>query len=53
MPKNIAAIKKIFDNAGSDYEYKQGYFDQITGGFVLIHKGHNHSDSFNYEISVR
>jgi hypothetical protein len=35
-----------------DGDYEQVYFDQITGGSVLVHPGHNRGKSFGSELFV-
>jgi hypothetical protein len=47
---SIPTNKEIFDNAG--ILYSRAYFDFATGGFVLIHRGHNRGESFTSELLV-
>ncbi|MDG2989795.1 hypothetical protein L3556_02415 [Candidatus Synechococcus calcipolaris G9] len=46
----IAQKRFAYEAAGSEYE--KHYFDEQTGGYVLIHEGHNRSASFESEVFV-
>lgn len=51
MPNiKIDQNKKIFDDAEPQYE--KAYFDNSTGGYVLVHNGHNRGESYNSEKFV-
>ncbi len=44
MPSNyIEQSRELYDNYS--FEYEQHYFDENTGGFVLIHRNHNTTPS--------
>jgi Contact-dependent growth inhibition CdiA C-terminal domain len=42
--------REIFDNSAPEYEHI--YFDDATGGFVLVHEEHNRGESFDSELFV-
>ncbi|MDS3860053.1 hypothetical protein RIF25_04445 [Thermosynechococcaceae cyanobacterium BACA0444] len=42
---NINQNRRKYQAAGLEYE--KHYFDEQTGGYVLIHEGHNRGDDFN------
>jgi hypothetical protein len=42
-PDYIQKSRNFYNSAGGDYQ--QYYFDEETGGFVLIHQSHNTTDS--------
>ncbi|MBA3924025.1 MAG: hypothetical protein H0X31_20945 [Nostocaceae cyanobacterium] len=42
--------RNLYENA--DLEYQRCYFDEITGGFILIHHNHNLSDSESFVAEV-
>jgi Contact-dependent growth inhibition CdiA C-terminal domain len=46
----VRESREIFDN--SEPEYNRTYFDEATGGFVLVHEGHNRGESFDSELFV-
>jgi hypothetical protein len=50
MPDKVAKSKEIFDNV--EPEYERYYFDESTGGFVLVHERHNRGESFDSELFV-
>lgn len=52
-PEYIQQSKAIYENA--EPEYRRYYFDEVAGGFVLIHQDHNlnHSESFVAEVLAK
>ncbi len=46
----IAQNRIAYETAGPKYE--KHYFDERTGGYVLIHAGHNRGESFASEVFV-
>ncbi|MDS3861076.1 hypothetical protein RIF25_09690 [Thermosynechococcaceae cyanobacterium BACA0444] len=46
----IAQNRIAYKAAGPEYE--RHYFDEQTGGYVLIHEGHNRSDDFASELFI-
>lgn len=40
---NIEKNREVYNNAGQEYE--RYYFDEISGGFILIHQNHNLTES--------
>ena len=52
-PEYIQQSKAIYENA--EPEYCRYYFDEVAGGFVLIHQDHNlnHSESFVAEVLAK
>jgi len=50
MSNKVAKSKEVFNN--TEPEYDRYYFDESTGGFVLVHKGHNRGESFDSELFV-
>jgi hypothetical protein len=40
---NIEESRKVYNSVGEEYE--RYYFDEVTGGFVLIHQDHNTTNS--------
>lgn len=49
-PEYIQQSKAIYENA--EPEYQRSYFDEVTGGFVLIHQQHNLNDSESFVAEV-
>lgn len=49
-PEYIQQSKAIYENA--ELEYQRSYFDDVTGGFVLIHQEHNLNDSESFVAEV-
>jgi Contact-dependent growth inhibition CdiA C-terminal domain len=52
-PEYIQQSKAIYENA--EPEYRRYYFDEVAGGFVLIHHDHNlnNSESFVAEVLAK
>lgn len=52
-PEYIQQSKAIYENA--EPEYRRSYFDEVAGGFVLIHQQHNlnNSESFVAEVLAK
>ncbi len=52
-PEYIQQSKAIYENA--KLEYQRSYFDEVAGGFVLIHQQHNlnNSESFVAEVLAK
>jgi len=51
MPdRQVSTNKEVFDKA--EPEYERIYFDQTTGGFVLLHTGHNRGESLESELFI-
>ncbi len=52
-PEYIQQSKGIYENA--EPEYRRSYFDEVAGGFVLIHQDHNlnNSESFVAEVLAK
>ncbi|MDQ2098622.1 MAG: hypothetical protein QQW96_13350 [Tychonema bourrellyi B0820] len=52
-PEYIQQSKGIYENA--EPEYRRSYFDEVAGGFVLIHQQHNlnNSESFVAEVLAK
>jgi Contact-dependent growth inhibition CdiA C-terminal domain len=52
-PEYIQQSKAIYENA--EPEYRRYYFDEVAGGFVLIHQDHNlnNSESFVAEVLAK
>ena len=52
-PEYIQQSKAIYENA--ELEYQRSYFDEVAGGFVLIHQQHNlnNSESFVAEVLAK
>lgn len=52
-PEYIQQSKAIYESAAP--EYRRSYFDDVTGGFVLIHQEHNlnNSESFVAEVLAK
>jgi Contact-dependent growth inhibition CdiA C-terminal domain len=52
-PEYIQQSKAIYKNA--ELEYQRSYFDEVAGGFVLIHQQHNlnNSESFVAEVLAK
>ncbi|NJK74122.1 MAG: hypothetical protein HC849_18400 [Oscillatoriales cyanobacterium RU_3_3] len=52
-PEYIQQSKAIYENA--EPEYRRYYFDEVAGGFVLIHQDHNlnYSESFVSEVLAK
>lgn len=48
---DIITQNRIAYEAASD-EYEKHYFDNQTGGYVLIHQGHNRGESFASEVFI-
>jgi Contact-dependent growth inhibition CdiA C-terminal domain len=46
----VRESRGVYDNAKPEYD--RTYFDKATGGFVLVHKGHNRGESFASELFV-
>ncbi len=46
----ITQNRIAYETAGTEYE--KYYFDEQTGGYVLIHQGHNRGESFTSEVFV-
>jgi Contact-dependent growth inhibition CdiA C-terminal domain len=46
----VRKSQEIFDN--SEPKYDRTYFDEATGGFVLVHEGHNRGESFISELFI-
>lgn len=46
----IAQNRIAYEAAGLEYE--KHFFDEQTGGYVLIHQGHNRNESFASEVFV-
>jgi hypothetical protein len=46
----IETSRAIYENA--EPEYQRYYFDEIAGGFVLIHQQHNLNDSESFVAEV-
>jgi hypothetical protein len=42
-PEYIEESRQIYENA--EPEYRRSYFDEVAGGFVLIHQEHNLNNS--------
>jgi hypothetical protein len=49
-PEYIRQSKAIYENA--EPEYRRYYFDEVAGGFVLIHQQHNLNDSESFVAEV-
>ena len=49
-PEYIQQSKAIYENA--EPEYQRSYFDEVAGGFVLIHQQHNLNDSESFVAEV-
>ena len=49
-PEYIQQSKAIYENA--ELEYQRSYFDEVAGGFVLIHQQHNLNDSESFVAEV-
>ncbi len=49
-PEYIQQSKGIYENA--EPEYRRSYFDEVAGGFVLIHQQHNLNDSESFVAEV-
>ncbi len=49
-PEYIQQSKAIYENA--EPEYRRYYFDEVAGGFVLIHQQHNLNDSESFVAEV-
>lgn len=49
-PEYIQQSKGIYENA--EPEYRRSYFDEVGGGFVLIHQQHNLNDSESFVAEV-
>jgi Contact-dependent growth inhibition CdiA C-terminal domain len=49
-PEYIQQSKAIYENA--EPEYQRYYFDEVAGGFVLIHQQHNLNNSENFVAEV-
>ncbi|AFY60196.1 hypothetical protein [Synechococcus sp. PCC 6312] len=47
---SINQKRQQYEAAGLEYE--KYYFDERTGGYVLIHQGHNRNEGFESEVSV-
>jgi len=52
-PEYIEQSRQIYKNA--EPEYRRSYFDEVAGGFVLIHQQHNlnNSESFVAEVLAK
>lgn len=52
-PEYIQQSKAIYENA--EPEYRRYYFDEVAGGFVLVHQQHNlnNSESFVAEVLAK
>ena len=49
-PEYIEESRQIYENA--EPEYRRSYFDEVAGGFVLIHQQHNLNNSETFVAEV-